>query len=312
MQAQAASAPLDPAPAQTLAVSVRTHMGALASDAMLGRGSSTVNEVAAATYIAAELKRYGVAPAGDARGYIQHAVLPPAAGSHDARTTVNVVGILRGSDPQRSAEAILLSAHLDHLGVGAKVGGDAIYNGADDDASGVCAVLELARILGNGPRPKRTVLFVLFGSEELGSLGAAWFRAHPPLPMKEIVANLEFEMIGRDDPAVPSGTLWLTGFERSNLGPALAQHGARLVADPHPQEQFFKRSDNYGLARQGIVAHTVSSFGLHADYHRPSDDIAHIDFAHMDTAIGSLITPVAWLINSDFKPTWNAGGRPSH
>jgi hypothetical protein len=117
-------------------------------------------------------------------------------------------------------------------------------------------------------------------------------------------------MIGREDAAVPSHTLWLTGFERSNLGPTLAQHGARLVADPHPSEHFFMRSDNYGLAKQGIIAHTVSSFGLHADYHQPSDEIAKIDFPHMDEAIGSLVGPVSWLVNSDFKPAWNPGGQP--
>lgn len=298
-------------PDKTLAMSVRSHMEILASDAMLGRGSATVNEVAAANYIAGELKRYGVEPAGDAGGFIQIAQLP--AGAHVAkglRTTVNVVGMLRGSDPKHADGAILLSAHLDHLGVGAKVNGDGIYNGADDDASGVCAVLELARILGNRSRPKRTVLFVLFGSEELGSLGALWFRQHPPLPMRDIVANLEFEMIGREDAAVPPHTLWLTGYERSNLGPALEQHGAQLVADPHPAEKFFARSDNYGLAKQGIVAHTVSSFGLHADYHQPSDEIAHIDFIHMDESIASLVKPVEWLVDSDFKPSWNAGGRP--
>jgi hypothetical protein len=298
-------------PDKTLAISVRSHMEILASDAMLGRGSATLNEVAAANYIAGELKRYGIEPAGDAGGFIQLAQLP--AGVHVAkglRTTVNVVGVLRGSDPKHADGVILLSAHLDHLGIGAKVNGDGIYNGADDDASGVCAVLELARILGNGPRPRRTVLFVLFGSEELGSLGALWFRQHPPLPMREIVANLEFEMIGREDAAVPPHTLWLTGYERSNLGPALAQHGARLVADPHPAENFFARSDNYGLARQGIVAHTVSSFGLHGDYHQPSDEIARIDFIHMNESIASLVKPVEWLVDSDFKPSWNAGGRP--
>ena len=297
-------------PSQTLAVSVRGHMNTLASDAMQGRGSATKNEVVAANYIAGELKRYGIQPAGDKSGYIQTGQLPSGSGPNGATTTVNVVGMIKGSDPARASEVILLTAHLDHLGIGPKVNGDAIYNGADDDASGVCAVLELARILGAGPKPKRTVLFVLFGSDELGSLGALWFREHPPLPMKDIVANLEFEMIGRDDPAVPAHTLWLTGFERSNLGPTLAQHGARLVADPHPAEHFFARSDNYGLAKQGIIAHTVSSFGLHTDYHQPSDAISRINFAHMDEAIGSLVKPVEWLVDSDFKPTWNVGGRP--
>ncbi len=308
--AQARTTLQKPDPSQPLATSVRMHMDKLASDAMRGRGSATPDEVVAANYIAGELRRYGIQPAGDKCGYLQVGLLPPGKGPNGAHTTVNVVGMLKGSDPKLASEVVLLTAHLDHLGIGQPVNGDAIYNGADDDASGVCAVLELARILGNGPKPKRTVLFVLFGSEELGSLGALWFREHPPMPMKDIVANLEFEMIGREDKAVPPHTLWLTGFERSNLGPTLAQHGARLVADPHPSEHFFMRSDNYGLAKQGIIAHTVSSFGLHADYHQPSDEISRIDFAHMDEAISSLVGPVSWLVNSDFKPAWNAGRKP--
>ncbi len=96
--------------------------------------------------------------------------------------------------------------------------------------------------------PKRTVLFVLFGSEETGGQGNGYFLQHPPVPLKNIVANLEFEMIGRPDAAVKPDELWLTGFERSNLGPELAKHGAKLVADPHPQQHFFQRSDNYALA----------------------------------------------------------------
>jgi Zn-dependent M28 family amino/carboxypeptidase len=224
--------------------------------------------------------------------------------------TWNAVGVLPGTDASLAHAAILFSAHLDHLGQGKPVNGDNIYNGADDDASGTVAVLELARVLGAGDKPKRTVIFALFGSEELGGFGAIYFHQHSPVPLKDIAANLEFEMIGRPDSAVKSDTLWLTGWERSNLGPVLAQHGARLVGDPHPKENFFARSDNYVLAKQGLVAQTISSFGLHADYHQPSDDVAHIDFKHMDAAIGSLIAPVEWLVNSDFKPEWKAGGKP--
>ena len=95
------------------------------------------------------------------------------------------------------------------------------------------------------------------------------------------MANLEFEMIGRPDPAVAPHTLWLTGYERSNLGAELAGHGARLVADPHPEQNFFRRSDNYVLAMKGIIAHTVSSYGLHSDYHRPSDTADKINVAGM-------------------------------
>lgn len=224
--------------------------------------------------------------------------------------TWNTVGMIRGSDPVLRKEAVLFSAHLDHLGVGEPVNGDSIYNGADDDASGVTAVLELARVLGAGKRPRRTVIFALFGSEESGGLGSTGFREHPPVPLADIAVNLEFEMIGRSDTSVADHTLWLTGWERSNLGPELAAHGARLVRDPHPDQNFFARSDNYVLAKKGVVAQTISSYGLHKQYHQPSDDLAHIDFGHMEDAIGSLLAPVEWLVNSGFRPQWVKGGQP--
>ena len=241
-------------------------------------------------------------PDGTVLHFESHAA-PPEKGY-----TWNGVGVLRGRDPRKNA--IVLSAHLDHLGIGAPVNGDRIYNGADDDASGTTAVLEMARVLGSGTRPLRTVIFALFGSEEAGGLGSTYFREHPPVPLKEIAADLEFEMIGRPDPKVPDDSLWLTGWERSNLGPALAAHGAKLVADMRPEQGFFRRSDNYPLARKGVVAHTISSFGLHKDYHQPSDDLAHIDFPHMTVAIRSLIRPVEWLVNSDFRPQWKPGRKP--
>src|SRR5207237_6796070 len=120
--------------------------------------------------------------------------------------------------------------------------GDSIYNGADDDASGVTAVLELARVLGAGARPRRTVYFVTFGSEERGGYGAQYFLAHPPVPLEHIVANLEFEMIGRPDPKVEACPLRLTGYERTNMAPELAGQGARLAADPRPENNFFRTS----------------------------------------------------------------------
>jgi acetylornithine deacetylase/succinyl-diaminopimelate desuccinylase-like protein len=296
--------------------SVRQYMTALASDEMRGRGSATADELRAAQYIAAQLKALKIRPAGDNGDYLQSvkfqrrprgaASAPPT----DA-TTTNVIGILRGSDPELAKETILLSAHLDHLGMREGMPGDNIFNGADDDASGVTAVLELAEALAKGKRPKRTVVFALFGSEEIGGWGARYFQEHPPVPVESFVANLEFEMIGRPDSAVKPHTLWLTGYERSDLGAQLAAHGARLVADPHPEQNFFQRSDNFVLARKGIIAHTVSSYGLHADYHRPSDDLSKIDFAHMTDAIASMVGPVKWLVNTNFKPQWAKDGKPN-
>jgi Zn-dependent M28 family amino/carboxypeptidase len=204
---------------------------------------------------------------------------------------------------------ILLTAHLDHLGIRGN-GPDVINNGADDDASGSTAVLELAEAIAKGPRPKRTVMFAWFGSEEVGGFGAANFLKDPPVPVKQITANLEFEMIGRSDPKVPAHTLWLTGYRCSDLGAELAQQGAKLVDDPHPEQSFFTRSDNIQLAYDGIIAHTVSSFNLHKEYHTPADDLAHIDFAHMTDSITSMFAPVMWLANSTFVPAWAADGRP--
>lgn len=223
--------------------------------------------------------------------------------------TWNAIGKLTGSDRAQCDQVILLSAHLDHLAARAN-GDDRIYNGADDDASGTIAVLSLAEALAKDPRPKRTLVVALFGSEEAGSYGAKYFIDRPTVPIENLVANLEFEMIGRPDPKVAPHTLWLTGWPRTSLGPALAAHGARLVADPRPEEDFFTRSDNFTLAQRGVVAQTVSSYGMHSDYHQPSDDIAHIDFVHMTEAIQSMLEPIRWLADSTFKPQWNPGGRP--
>jgi hypothetical protein len=228
--------------------------------------------------------------------------------------TWNAVGGLTGSDPASAKDVILLSAHLDHLGsrtpANAAPGADAIYNGADDDASGTIAVLELARALAFGPRPKRTIVFAFFGSEEAGGFGSRFFADRPVVPLAQVIANLQFEMIGRPDNKVPPHTLWLTGYERSTLGPALAKQGAKLVQDPHPEQSFFTRSDNIQFARRGVIAHTVSSFGLHKEYHQPSDEMKTIDFPHMTDAIRSMLEPIRWLANSGFRPDWLPGMKP--
>ncbi|MBA3914421.1 MAG: M28 family peptidase, partial [Acidobacteriales bacterium] len=135
---------------------------------------------------------------------------------HRAKT-YNVVGRIEGTD---SHAAILFSAHLDHLGAASLVGTN-FYSGADDDASGVTAVLELARFFASGPRPKRTLLFALFGGGELDNAGAKKFAGSPPLPPTDIVADLDFEMIGRKNPDLPGDTLMLDDWSRSNLGSAL-------------------------------------------------------------------------------------------
>jgi aminopeptidase YwaD len=232
-----------------------------------------------------------------------------AAGEPTKSNTYNAVAILTGKDP--AGEAILISSHLDHLGRRESVQGeDKIYNGADDDASGTVAVMELAEALSKKKTPERTIIFACFGSEEAGGFGATYLREMPPVPLEKMVAMVQFEMIGRPDSKVPAKTLWLTGYERSDLGPTLARRGARLVQDPHPDMSFFTRSDNITFARRGVVAHTVSSYGLHKEYHTPADETKAVDYAHMTEAIASMIDPLAWLANTKFRPSWKPGMKP--
>jgi len=301
-----------PAQSPVLEQNVRAELNFLASDAMQGRGSGTAYERIAAEYVGSQFRQFGLEPGGDAdangnKGFVQRVALESAR----VVETWNVIGILRGSDPAAATEAIVLSAHLDHLGVSDTLAGDKIFNGADDDASGCVAVLELARALAAGKRPRRTIYFVGFGSEERGGYGSRYFRDNPPVPLTQIVANLNFEMLGRPDPKVGADKLWLTGYERSNLGPELAKQGAALVADPHPEQHFFQRSDNYSFALRGVIAQTVSSFGLHTDYHRVTDEVSKVDFPFMTRAINSMVKPIQWLADSTFRPEWLPGQAPT-
>ncbi len=226
------------------------------------------------------------------------------------RTTRNVIGVIHGITTAAHTDAVLVSAHYDALGVGTPVNGDAIYNGADDDASGTTAVLELARAMVREPRPRRSLYFVMFGCEEAGELGALYFRTHPPVPLQSFVANIEFEMIGLQDTKMPPDTLLLTGWDRSNLGPVLSAHGALLGPDPYPELRLFEHSDNYALAQLGVIAQTAGSAPVISTYHRPDDDLQHVDLSFVTKVIGSMIRPLRWLANSNFKPSWDPGKRP--
>lgn len=219
--------------------------------------------------------------------------------------TTNAIGYLKGSDP--AAGTLLLSAHLDHLGVRPD---GTIMHGANDDASGTTAVLELAQALAAAKQPRRGILFVGYGSEEIGGYGSKYFGEHPPVPLSQLVANIEFEMIGAQDPKLPTNTLMMTGFDRSNLGEALKAHGAQVTGDPYPEQHFFERSDNYSLAVKGVVAHTVSGWAVTPTYHQPTDTYASLNIPFMTSAIRSLVAPIEWLANSDFVPAWKPGGKP--
>src|SRR5690606_32010852 len=156
------------------------------------------------------------------------------------------------------------------------------FAGANDNASGTTAVMEIAHALAAGEQPKRGVLFAGFGAEELGGLGSTWFVENPPVPLEEIKANIAIEMIaGGQDPNLAPGVMMMTGYERSNLGSELKARGALIAPDPYPDQNFFARSDNYAFALKGIVAHTISAFPMPDTYHQATDDLSKVDLAFM-------------------------------
>ena len=240
-------------------------------------------------------------------------------GSREVLRAFNVVGRIDGVGEDGLAdEAIVFSAHYDHIGHEAEeeqdpleVEGDVIHNGADDDASGCAAVLELAEAFADGPPPARTLIFLFATGEEVGLLGTNWYLDHPAVPLEQTVCNLNFEMIGRpDEKAGGAGKLWLTGFERSNLGESFEAAGLPLVPDPHPDQHFFQRSDNYAFAVRGIVAQSLSSYNLHGDYHRVTDEADRLDYDHMETCIRAALAGARALADGTIAPAWKPGGNP--
>ena len=307
-------------------------LSTLAADSMEGRRTGTKGAAMAARFLAAELERYGVEPAGDdgffqtvpltriqvegARGPRERLLLRsedldldtlPAESIVD--TEVNVVGVIRGSDPAVAGEAVVIGAHYDHVGIGQEVDGDSIYNGADDDGSGTVAILEIARDFTRGAAPRRTIVVLLSTGEEMGMLGTRYYIDNPVFPMDQTVADLQIEMIGRPDSlAGGPGRGWLTGYKRTTMGAQLARAGSPIVPDPRPDQGFFFRSDNIAFARTGVPAHTLSSFNLHGDYHRPSDEVELVDFAHMAAIVDAAVEAVRLLADGP-RPDWVEGGR---
>ena len=316
-----------PAPAADPTVApdeVRAIVSALAADSMEGRRTGTPGSARASRFLADRMRRYGLQPAGDS-GYFQRVTYVVAqgpegqtlrlagAGSADTGGSrvvdYNLVGVIPGSDPALRNEAIVLGAHFDHIGIGKPVAGDSINNGADDDASGVATVLAAARALKATP-PKRTVVILLTSGEEYGVLGTQWYLERPAVPLSNTVADLQVEMIGRPDTLVGAGKFWLTGFERSTMGEELSKAGLPVVADPRPRFNFFERSDNIVFALRGIPAHTLSSYGMHTDYHQPSDEVERIDFEHLARA-AEMVGRATRVLADGPRPSWHPGGQPS-
>lgn len=224
----------------------------------------------------------------------------------------NAVGILEGSDPELKNTYIVYSAHMDHVGVGAPdARGDSIYNGADDDASGTSAVVQIAQAFsGMKQRPKRSIIFLVVSGEEKGLFGSKWFTEHTPVPTDKIVADINIDMIGRNN---PDSTVAI-GQEYTSLGPTVqaitkAHPELHLTVAPDlwPQEGLFFRSDHFNFAMKKIPAIFFTS-GLHKDYHKPSDEPATIDNDKLARTARLLFWLGYDVANSATAPSWTPAG----
>jgi len=212
-----------------------------------------------------------------------------ATGANERLSAPNTIGILEGTDPKLKAEYVVLTAHMDHVGTtsGGRCraqGADSTCNGADDDASGTVAVVELARAFAQrGARPKRTLVFMTVSGEERGLWGSHHFSENPTVPLKDIVADINIDMVGRNW----TDTIVAIGKEHSDLGATLnrvnAQHpelGMTAIDDIWPEENFYRRSDHFNFARKGVPVLFFFN-GVHADYHQASDSPEKIDSEKM-------------------------------
>ncbi|MEW6996450.1 M28 family metallopeptidase [Colwelliaceae bacterium BS250] len=225
----------------------------------------------------------------------------------------NVIGVIPGTE--KPDEFVTFSAHHDHLGTHVLsieddathnlVKPDNIYNGANDDASGVTAVLNLARYYSKH-KPKRSIMFVTFTAEESGLLGSSYFIND--INSESIIAMLNIEMIGKASEFGP-GKFWMTGYERSNLASILNQqlqlNKQQIYADPYPKYRLFYRSDNASLAKVGVPAHSISSTQMSNDhdYHQVSDNLASLDLVQMTDIINAIAFASKPLIDAQQTPS---------
>jgi hypothetical protein len=231
----------------------------------------------------------------------------------DRITAPNTVGVLEGSDPVLKNEFVLFSAHMDHVGVTANGrcrprGADSICNGADDDASGTVAVVELAEAFAQlQPRPRRSMIFLTVSGEERGLWGSRFFAEHPPVPMPQVVANVNMDMVGRNW----TDTIVVIGRQHSDLGATLDRVNAahpelnmRAIDDLWPDENFYRRSDHYNFAVKGVPILFFFN-GTHTDYHQVSDHPDKID-ADKTARIIQLAFYLGYEVaQANARPKWN-------
>ena len=268
----------------------------LASDKMEGRKIFSTGIEIASAFIENEFKKIGLAHYDKLENYRQEFV-------EMGKEANNVIGILPGKS--KPGEYVIFSCHYDHLGM-KKSGDDLIFNGANDDASGVTAVISLAKYFKELNSNERTIIFVAFTGEEVGGYGSTYFSKS--IDADKVMAMFNIEMIGTES-KWNKNSAYITGFEKSDFGTILQKNlkgsNFNFYPDPYPQEHLFYRSDNATLASLGVPAHTISTSKMDSEpnYHKVTDEIGTLDLDNMTEIIKAIAISSESIISGKDTPT---------
>ena len=280
---------------------LKTHVEYLAADARGGRGTPSEGLTQASDYIGGEFHGMGLQRLPNGTYY--HTA------TYQEKEVRTVMGIIPGSDEKLKNEYVFVSAHYDGLGTRGTEG-DTIYNGANDNASGTAGVIETARAL-KGMKPKRTVVFALWWGEERGLLGSREYVKTPVFPLKDTVAMVNYEQIGRTDDAEGPrvNAVAMTGQDYSDVGKIFTEVGKKIGVEvqKHPRfsDAYFGASDNAAFARVGIPAHTICTAFAFDGYHQPHDNPDKLDYANMAKVVRLGILATLEIANAKDRPKWD-------
>ena len=285
-------------------ISVKKHLYTLANDSMQGRKAGSPGIEKAAKYIELQFSEIGLKPFENSSFRQSFKHINSRSEKKEELDLFNIIGLIEGTSLKE--EFVVISAHYDHLGQIEGGKGDLVFNGANDNATGVAAMIMLAEYFKKAKINKRSILFVAFTAEEMGLIGSNYFGK--TISAESIIAGVNIEMIGKESPFGPK-TAWLTGFDRSTFGKIIQKNLSsseyKLYPDPYKDFRLFFRSDNASLARLGVPAHTFSTSPMDKDldYHQLSDEVETLDVKIITETIKAISVGIKSIVNGDDKPS---------
>lgn len=292
---------------------IRKWISYLASDKMKGRANGSPEMKTAADWIMEKFRENGLQPVLGNGGYIQNYI---ATGRQRTINERNIIGVIPGTDSVLKDRYIVVSAHFDHIGIRRGVGKDSICNGADDNASGVCALIGIAGKIGkSGQRPGRTIIFAAFSGEEAGMKGSGYFIANSPVPVKNISADINFEMIGHSE-YLGRDRYYMTGCSLSNIDDIIKENNRKtnfqLIDTVRMASNLFYGSDNIAFSvisrtesfTTGIPSGTFATSTIESYLHTPEDEASLFDFENMAALVNHFADMVLYLSNYKGDIKW--------